>query len=170
MGIRQELMTEILALPVAERLRLVEAIWDSVAANQEALPLTQFQKDELDRRLAELEADPQSGATLEEVFARIRRSMIDRFIIRPRAETDIQAAFDWYESEQPGLGEEFLTSLLDRLETIRRFPESCPIVYRNIRRAVSRFPYLVFYVVGPSQVSVLAVLYQSRNPADWLRG
>jgi len=96
--------------------------------------------------------------------------MIDRFIIRPRAETDIQDAFDWYESEQPGLGEEFLTSLLDRLETIRSFPESCPIVYRDIRRGVvSRFPYLVFYIVGPSQVSVLAVLHQSRNPADWPR-
>ncbi len=34
-----------------------------------ALPLTQWQMDELDRRLAELEADPDSGATLEEVFA-----------------------------------------------------------------------------------------------------
>lgn len=67
-------MTEILALPVAERIRLVEAIWDSVAANQEALPLAEWQKDELDRRLTELEADPQSGATLEEVLARIRRS------------------------------------------------------------------------------------------------
>jgi len=71
---RQELMTEILALPVAERIRLVEAIWDSVAATQEALPLAQWHKDELDRRLAEFEADPQSGATLEEVFARIRGS------------------------------------------------------------------------------------------------
>jgi putative addiction module component (TIGR02574 family) len=38
------------------------------------LELTQWQKDELDRRLAEFEADPDSGATLEEVFARIRRA------------------------------------------------------------------------------------------------
>jgi len=67
-------MTEILALPVAERLRLVEAIWDSVAATQDALPLTQWQRDELDRRLTEFETDPQAGATIEEVLARIRRS------------------------------------------------------------------------------------------------
>jgi putative addiction module component (TIGR02574 family) len=71
---RQELMTEIMALPVAERLRLVEAIWDSVAAAQDALPVTQWQRDELDRRLIEFEADPQAGATIEEVLARIRRS------------------------------------------------------------------------------------------------
>ena len=71
---KSDLVAEILALPVSERVRLVEAIWDSVSAVPEALPLTQWQKDELDRRLAEFEADPDSGATLEEVFARIRRA------------------------------------------------------------------------------------------------
>ena len=70
---KSELVAEILALPVTERMRLVEAIWDSISAVPDALPLTQWQKDELDRRLAEFEADPDSGATLEEVFARIRR-------------------------------------------------------------------------------------------------
>ena len=70
----QELVAEILALPVAERMRLVEAIWDSIASVPEALGLTQWQKDELDRRLAEFEADPDSGATLEQVFTRIRRT------------------------------------------------------------------------------------------------
>jgi len=70
--VKSELVAEILALPVAERVRLVEAIWDSISAVPDALPLTQWQKEELDRRLAEFEADPDSGATLEEVFARIR--------------------------------------------------------------------------------------------------
>lgn len=70
---KRELITEILALPAVERVRIVEAIWDSIATIPEALPLTQWQKDELDRRLAEFEADPDSGASLEEVFARIRR-------------------------------------------------------------------------------------------------
>jgi len=70
---KQELVTEILALPVADRVRLVEAIWDSISAIPEALPLTDWQKEELDRRLAEFEADPDAGPTLEEVFVRIRR-------------------------------------------------------------------------------------------------
>ena len=70
---KRELVAEILALPVAERMRLVEAIWDSISSVPDALPLTQWQMEELDRRLAEFEADPDSGATLEEVFARIRR-------------------------------------------------------------------------------------------------
>jgi putative addiction module component (TIGR02574 family) len=74
MHMKPDLIAEILALPVAERMRMVEAIWDSISAVPDALPLTQWQKDELDRRLAEFEADPDSGATLEEVFARIRRA------------------------------------------------------------------------------------------------
>ena len=71
---KRELVTEILALPVADRVRLVEAIWDSISAVPEALPLTDWQKQELDRRLAEFEANPEEGSTLEEVFARIRRA------------------------------------------------------------------------------------------------
>lgn len=74
MDMKRELITEILALSAAERMRLVEAIWDSIVTIPEALPLTQWQKEELDRRLAEFEADPDSGATLEEAFARIRRA------------------------------------------------------------------------------------------------
>jgi putative addiction module component (TIGR02574 family) len=71
---KRDLVAEILALPVAERMRLVEAIWDSISAVPEALPLTDWQKQELDRRLAEFDADPDAGSSLEEVFARIRRA------------------------------------------------------------------------------------------------
>lgn len=73
MSMKQELVAEILALPVEDRVRLVEAIWDSISAVPEALPLTEWQKEELDRRLDDLEKNPDAGSTLEEVFARIRR-------------------------------------------------------------------------------------------------
>lgn len=66
----QELVAEILALPASDGMLLAEVIWDSIDAAPEALELTQWQKDELDRRLAEFEADPESGATLEEVSLR----------------------------------------------------------------------------------------------------
>jgi len=41
--VKRELVAEILALPVAKRMRLVEAIWDSVSSVPDALPLTQWQ-------------------------------------------------------------------------------------------------------------------------------
>ena len=74
MSMKQELVAEILSLPVEDRVRLVEAIWDSISAVPEALPLTEWQKEELDRRLDDLERNPDAGSTLEEVFARIRRA------------------------------------------------------------------------------------------------
>jgi putative addiction module component (TIGR02574 family) len=70
---KQELVAEILSLPVEDRLDLAEAIWASISAAPDALPLTDWQKEELDRRLAEMDADPQGGLTMEEVFAAIRR-------------------------------------------------------------------------------------------------
>jgi putative addiction module component (TIGR02574 family) len=54
-------------LPVEERLALVEDIWDSIAADSAALPLTDVQRDELDRRLAEHETNPDDVVPWEEL-------------------------------------------------------------------------------------------------------
>jgi putative addiction module component (TIGR02574 family) len=64
-------VTEILELPVVERIRLVEFIWESIAAVPEAVPVSDELKAELDRRLAEFEADPEAGTPWEEVRERI---------------------------------------------------------------------------------------------------
>ncbi len=60
----------ILELPVSERLRVLEEIWDSLAADVDAAPLSEEVKQELDLRLAELEADPNSGVPWEEARKR----------------------------------------------------------------------------------------------------
>ena len=46
------------------------------------------------------------------------------------------STFEWYESQQGGLGDEFLSAVRERLETLRDFPESAPVLYRDTRRAV----------------------------------
>ena len=58
---------EILKLSVAERIELVEAIWDSIADAPEILSVTATQKRELDRRLAEYQKNPGAGRTWEEI-------------------------------------------------------------------------------------------------------
>lgn len=62
-------------LPLDERLRLVEDLWDSIAADEAVLPLTDEQKSELDRRLDAYEADRNPGRPAAEVVAEIRRSL-----------------------------------------------------------------------------------------------
>lgn len=64
-------VAEILELPIEERIRLVEIIWDSIAAVPEAVALPDEWKAELERRLAEFEADPESGSPWDEVRSRI---------------------------------------------------------------------------------------------------
>jgi plasmid stabilization system protein ParE len=91
-------------------------------------------------------------------------------VVRRRAQNHIRAAYQWYESQRAGLGGEFLAALGEKFEHLRTFPEGGAVVYRNVRRAVvSRFPFLVFYVTGPKQTSVLAVLHHARSPATWPR-
>ena len=64
---------EIEQLCVAERVQLAEEIWDSIAATSERLPLTDAQRQELDRRLALHEGEPARVTPWEEVRAKLQR-------------------------------------------------------------------------------------------------
>ncbi len=59
--------SEIKKLSVAERILLVEEIWDSITAEPEMMEVTASQKKELDQRLANLEAGPDQSRSWEEV-------------------------------------------------------------------------------------------------------
>ena len=65
-------MSSILKLPIEDRIRLVEDIWDSIAADQLALDLTEAQKAELDKRLDAYEKDGDVGREASEVISDIR--------------------------------------------------------------------------------------------------
>ena len=62
-------------LPISERIRLVEDLWDSIAAEQSALSMTDEQKLELDRRLDAFEADWNIGRPASEAIAAIRKKL-----------------------------------------------------------------------------------------------
>jgi putative addiction module component (TIGR02574 family) len=59
------------ALPAADRLELIEALWDSLAADAEAVPLPDWHRTEIDRRLDALNKGESVGAPWEEVRRRI---------------------------------------------------------------------------------------------------
>lgn len=67
--------TKLHELTVDERIKLVEELWDSIASDQEALPLTVEQKAELDRRLDAYEVDRNRGRLAKETIAEIRRKL-----------------------------------------------------------------------------------------------
>lgn len=65
------LKVEISQLSIAERIQLAEDLWDSILEQPDELPLTDAQKQELDRRLERYQQDPTIGSTWEEVKQRL---------------------------------------------------------------------------------------------------
>jgi putative addiction module component (TIGR02574 family) len=63
---------QLLDMPTAERLELAQALWDSVAANPENVPLTEAQREELDRRLDDYQRNPNGGSTWESIKRSLR--------------------------------------------------------------------------------------------------
>ena len=59
-------LSDILQLSVEERIQLAQQIWDSIAAVPEAVVMTDAQRQELDRRLAAYEENPDEGIPWEE--------------------------------------------------------------------------------------------------------
>lgn len=95
-----------------------------------------------------------------------------KVVARPQAENDAIEAATWYETQRPGLGEEFIEEVLavfDGLEinpllNCRQHP------HKNIRwRYPKRFPYRVIYEVIEDKrlVIIAAVLHAARDDSVW---
>ena len=60
-------LQELETLSVAERVQIVEDIWDSIARSNANLPVPQWQQDELTRRKERYLRNPDSGETWDQV-------------------------------------------------------------------------------------------------------
>jgi len=65
-------MSDILALSIEERLRLMEEIWETIADSPDVVPLTDEQRRELDRRLEAYRRDPNTGYSWSQVEREIK--------------------------------------------------------------------------------------------------
>jgi plasmid stabilization system protein ParE len=82
---------------------------------------------------------------------------------------DFQSAFDWYESQHPGLGPEFAEDFRCAYYRLRQGPLLYSIRFASVRRLnLDRFSYGIFYVVKREEVHVLAVLHASRDTEEIL--
>ena len=60
------------ALTAEERLELLEELWDSLCRTPDAVPFTKAQRDELDRRLDDLEREGPVGIPWDDVLRKIQ--------------------------------------------------------------------------------------------------
>lgn len=65
-------MKSVFDLSPAEKLQLVEDLWDDLAATPDAVPIHDWQKEELARRKENLSRNPSSGIAWEDLKKRIR--------------------------------------------------------------------------------------------------
>jgi plasmid stabilization system protein ParE len=83
---------------------------------------------------------------------------------------EVDAAYQWYEQQRAGLGEEFLTALVDQIGLIEENPELFGVLHRKIRAcALKRFPYVIYYRLMPDRIDVIAVQHGHRKPSAWRR-
>jgi plasmid stabilization system protein ParE len=89
-------------------------------------------------------------------------------LIEPEAEAEIEAAALWYQTEAPGLGNEFTRAVLAAVAVLGRNPYAFAVVYGSVRRIhLRRFPFSLFYEIDTDQVAVTACLHQHRDPETW---
>ncbi|MEQ8765156.1 MAG: addiction module protein [Planctomycetota bacterium] len=60
------------ALSAADRLRLIEELWESLCDDPSQIPVTDAQRAELDRRLDEVDGGAVDGIPWEDVLRQIR--------------------------------------------------------------------------------------------------
>lgn len=66
------LFTSVFNLSPAEKLQLVEDLWDDLAASPDSIPIHNWQKDELARRRTALEKNPESAVSWDDAKRIIR--------------------------------------------------------------------------------------------------
>ena len=52
---------------------------------------------------------------------------------RPAADRDLERAWDWYQQQRPGLGDEFLLTVADAFASLEESPKRFPKYYRGFR-------------------------------------
>lgn len=86
------------------------------------------------------------------------------------AREEVSDAYQYYENQKPGLGDDFFEALDHIFDLILDNPNLFPKDFEEVRKAtLKKFPFTIYYEVVEDQIFVYSVFHQSRNPVDWQR-
>ncbi len=92
-----------------------------------------------------------------------------KLIFHPDISDEIKVAYEWYEAQAEGLGNNLLSELESSYEAIIELPETWPKFEKGFRRfLLSKFPFSVIYRSKGESIYVVAVMHNSRKPGYWL--
>ena len=98
-------------------------------------------------------------------------TLVRRF--HPDAELELEAAIEWYEDQQPGLGNDLLEQVEEALDVILAWPRIAPVFSRweqtpVVRtQAIARFPYQALYYLTARELVLVAFAHNRRKPNYW---
>ncbi len=89
-----------------------------------------------------------------------------KILISDEASREIVAAYDWYEAQEPGLGDRFLSALKSSFASISLQPDINPLRFTRFRRIrMRKFPYAIYYEHDDLLVSVQSVFHEAQHPS-----
>jgi toxin ParE2 len=84
------------------------------------------------------------------------------------AQIELDEAIGYYNYELPGLGEAFLTEVLNALDRIGKYPEAWQSFSKRTRRCQTRrFPYGIIYQIRKDEILIVAIANLHRKPDYW---
>jgi len=87
-----------------------------------------------------------------------------KLIFQDKSLDEVAEAYQWYEGQLQGLGEDFIEELENILQKLRHNPQYFGFAFDNIRDArLKRFPYLVVFEIEVDTVYIIAVRNIKRN-------
>jgi plasmid stabilization system protein ParE len=90
--------------------------------------------------------------------------------LHPSARRELAQAICYYNDQEPGLGDQFLTEVQGALARLRTLPLAEAAVEGGARRVlVARFHYSIIYVDKGKAIIVMAIMHQRQRPGYWLR-
>src|SRR5215471_12789623 len=90
--------------------------------------------------------------------------------IAASARCDLDEGFEFYESQEIGLGDYFLSSVRADIESLKITAGVHRILYADYHRLLCKtFPFAIYYTKREADITVFAVVDCRRDPA-WIRG
>jgi heme oxygenase len=84
------------------------------------------------------------------------------------AQVEMDDAIEYYNYEVSGLGDAFLSEVLNALDRIGEFPEAWHRCSKRTRRCQTRrFPYGIIYQIRKQEILVVSVANLHRKPDYW---
>lgn len=91
------------------------------------------------------------------------------YLFHPEAEIELNAAIEYYEGCELGLGYDFALEVYSGIKLIIKYPEAWQVINLNIRRSlINRFPFGILYTIEKNSIIILAIMHLHKEPNYWI--